>query len=1316
MQRFIAVLGCVLLVTCLFGVADQPEELQPRVFAVRDARVVVEPGKVLAKATVVIRDGLIEAVGTGIEPPVDAVIIDGTGLTVYPGFIDGLSYWGYDANLRRPSDGPKADTSSSALIATKPDHRRGLTPEFTVQSALRADSTKEEQWRRSGFTSRLLAPEDGLMMGQSAFISLSGRAPREVVRRAPVALHMHFRRLPGNGYPVALMGSIAHCRQTMLDAGHYQRLWSAFEKGGGVGKPPPADPTLQALAPVLAGKIPVVFTADTHDEIDRALNFAQEFGLRPILFGGRDAWKAADRLKKENVPVILRIDFVEQANARLRRSPDIKLPGKVVDDEERKLQQEIRNAAELHRRGIVFGFSLDGFDDSDGMKKFRANLRKVIDAGLPANAAVAGLTIQAARILGVDKQIGTITPGKAADLVITDGDFADPDTQICTVFADGNRFDYAKPRKKPAKKPVKTPATKTEPTKQARHDDELTEIDEDRTPKIRTNGNVLIQNATILTVTKGTLTNGDVLVQKGKIVRVGRGLKAPKNTTIINAKGMFVMPGIIDTHVHFAIDGGVNEFSLSVVPEVRVRDVIRSDDVTIYRALAGGVTTARLLHGSSNVIGGQDAVIKLKYGQPAAELIIADAPRGVKFALGENVKRTSGRFPNTRLGVEALLIRAFTEARAYQKSWEEYGKAKAAGRNLPEPRRDLRLEALVAILEGDLKVHCHCYRADEILMLLRIANHFGFRVQSLQHALEGYKVAPEIAKHGASCSSFSDWWAYKIEAYDAIPFNPALLQEAGALVCLKSDSFELVRHMYQEAAKCVKYGRMSETEALRTITINGARQLGLENRIGSIEVGKDADLAIFNGHPLNSYSRVEMTLVEGEVYFQRSEKRLPANYARSGPTPPKNSILEMSRNAKGKYAIVNATVHPAVGPALPQAAIIIENGRIRSIVKNFNVKDVAFSKDTTLIQADGLHVYPGMIDAGSVLGLTEVGSARETQDYAELGDFQPDLRASTAINPDSELIPVTRANGVTTVVTRPAGSIIAGQSALINLAGWVPREMALVDPLALHIEFPPILPFLSSDANLPRLGGTIARKQRELKIRRLKEIFQLALLHDEARRRDLNTRPNPRLEALIPYARCQRPVIIQANRKREILDALQLASDLKIKPIIAGAIDAWKVTEELKKHRATVIFGPVMSLPQEPYDPYDGPYSAPAKLHAAGIPFCIRSSGASNTRNLPYEAAMAVSYGLPPEEGLKAVTIYPARILGVAEKLGSIEEGKIANLVITNGDLLQATTQVLGVWIAGKPFPPESKHTRLYERYRRRLEEVRNGLAPLGIE
>jgi imidazolonepropionase-like amidohydrolase len=1323
--------------------AQRPSALRPTVFAVRDARVVPEPGTVLAKATVVVRDGLIEAVGADVPVPADALAVDGTGLTVYPGFVDALSNWGFDPALRRSEAGAPAseDYASEALAATKSDNRKGITPEFLVSTALKVEEDKADSWRQVGFTAHLIAPDGGLFTGQSALVSLSSAPPREAVLRSPVALHVAFRD-SGPDYPRVLMGFVAHGRQTLLDAGHYQREWNAFEQAGRVGRRPPLDPALVELGQVLTSKLPAVMEADSKDEIHRALDFAQEFHLRPILYGGRDAWKAAERIKREKVPVLLRLtmtDRPQQREGRRRGGPvrpgpglaadpesaeEPGVPKRVEEDRKQKLQEELRNAAVLHQQGIPFALCTQGQPGDKPAEKFRDNLRKIInEGGLSPEAALKALTFDAARILGVDKQLGTVSVGKAAHLVVTDGDFHDAKTRVRYAFADGIRFAYdvkppslAKtggPRQVDASEAAEAQKPETRPGDVAKIE-HAAELETDRKPSFRTNGSVLIRGGNVLTVTNGTLPQTDILVLKGKIAKIGKNLELPPDTKLVPAEGLYVMPGIIDTHCHFAIAGGANEFSLSVVPEVRVRDVIDSEDVQIYRALAGGVTTARLLHGSANVIGGQDAVIKLKYGEPASGLLLADAPRGVKFALGENVKRTDGRFPNTRLGVEAVLVRAFTEAQTYRQSWEAYEKAKAGGKTIPEPRRDLRLEALADVLKGDLKVHCHCYRADEILMLLRVAERFGFKVKSLQHVLEGYKIAPEIAEHGASCSTFSDWWAYKIEAYDAIPFNSALLHEAGASVCLKSDSNELMRHLYQEAAKCVKYGGMNEQEALKTITLNGAKQLGLEQRIGTIEVGKDADLAIFNGHPLNSYARPEMTLVEGEVYFQRSEHLTPAGIASAAPKDSPTGFTAIRRRPEAKYLIQGVTVHPVSSSPIANAVVLIEQGKIISVRANDGQQPRA---DVETVNAAGLHLYPGMIDAATVLGLTELGSARETHDYAEGGDFQPDLRASIAINPDSELIPVTRANGVTAVVTRPTGSVIAGQSALINLAGWVPKEMALIDPLALHVEFPaPFRMFTGGDPATARLGQAVTRKQREEKMRRLREIFQQALAYDASRKQDPDKPVNPRLQSLVPYARREKPVIIQVQRRQEIVDALKLADELNLKVILSGAIDAWKVADELKRRDVPVIVGPTMALPQERYDPYEAPYSCLARLHEAGVRFCIRSAGTTNTRNLPYEAAMAVSYGLPAEEGLKAVTLYPAQILGVADQLGSIETGKRANLVLTDGDLLQAATQVKALFIDGQPLEPVSKQTRLYERYRERLQEVKAGRAPLGTK
>ena len=387
---------------------------------------------------------------------------------------------------------------------------------------------------------------------------------------------------------------------------------------------------------------------------------------------------------------------------------------------------------------------------------------------------------------------------------------------------------------------------------------------------------ILIRNATILTVSHGTIEHGSILIKDGKIAEVSQSINAPKDAQVIDAAGQFVIPGIIDCHSHIAAES-INEGSVSVSSMVNMAEILNPEDIDIYRDLAGGVTAANILHGSANSIGGQTLVIKLRWGQPARKLPFEGALPGIKFALGENPKRSNfsipgqlRRYPSTRMGVEETIRGAFSEARDYKKSWEDYGKRLAAGeKNLIPPRRDLRLEPLVEVLEGKRYVHSHCYREDEILMLLRVAKEFGFKVRTFQHVLEGYKVADELATAGVGASTFSDWWAYKVEAYDAIPYNAALMTRRGVVVSINSDDAEEATHLNQEAAKSMKFGGLSHDEALKMVTLNPAVQLGIDKRVGTIDVGKDADLAIYNHDPLSAYAVVQKTLIDGRVYFDR---------------------------------------------------------------------------------------------------------------------------------------------------------------------------------------------------------------------------------------------------------------------------------------------------------------------------------------------------------------------------------------------------------------------------------------------------------------
>jgi len=387
---------------------------------------------------------------------------------------------------------------------------------------------------------------------------------------------------------------------------------------------------------------------------------------------------------------------------------------------------------------------------------------------------------------------------------------------------------------------------------------------------------IVIQNATILTVSHGAIEHGSILIKDGKIAEVGQSVKAPKDAQVIDASGQFVIPGIIDCHSHIAAES-INEGSVSVSSMVTMEEVLNPDDIDIYRDLAGGVTAANILHGSANSIGGQTLVIKLRWGQPASKLPFEGAMPGIKFALGENPKRSNfsmpgqpRRYPATRMGVEETIRGAFSEARDYKKTWDDYNKRVAAGeKNLIPPHRDRKLEPLVEVLEGKRYVHSHCYREDEILMLLRVAKEFGFKVRTFQHVLEGYKVADEIAAAGVGASTFSDWWAYKVEAYDAIPYNAALMTRRGVVVSINSDSAEEATHLNQEAAKSMKFGGLSHDEALKLVTLNPALQLGIDKRVGTIDVGKDADLAIYNHDPLSAYAVVQKTLIDGRIYFDR---------------------------------------------------------------------------------------------------------------------------------------------------------------------------------------------------------------------------------------------------------------------------------------------------------------------------------------------------------------------------------------------------------------------------------------------------------------
>src|SRR5579862_3616197 len=395
-----------------------------------------------------------------------------------------------------------------------------------------------------------------------------------------------------------------------------------------------------------------------------------------------------------------------------------------------------------------------------------------------------------------------------------------------------------------------------------------------RTPAAAAAADVVIKNAYLMTVTHGNIKNGSIYIKNGKIAAIGEHVSAPASTMVIDAGGRYVTPGIVDSHSHIALDEDVNEATSPITPQMKMIDAFDYTDKAIYRALAGGVTTSLLLHGSANMIGGQAVVIKHKYGASRDAMLFPNAPPSIKFASGENPKRVYGskdQLPSTRMGNFEVLREALQQGREYIREWDDYNaKVKRGDKDAKPPKRDLKLEALADIVRGKFLVQIHCYRADEFLTEISIAKEFGYKIRAFHHALESYKVADAIAKEGIGVAAFADWWGYKREAWDAIPWMPVIDMRHGVRVAIKSDSDDFDRRLNQEAAKTIRYGGATEEEALRMITLNPAWIVGVDDRVGSLDVGKDGDVVIWSDYPLSVYAVPEKVLIDGDLYFDRS--------------------------------------------------------------------------------------------------------------------------------------------------------------------------------------------------------------------------------------------------------------------------------------------------------------------------------------------------------------------------------------------------------------------------------------------------------------
>src|SRR5688572_29754710 len=858
---------------------------------------------------------------------------------------------------------------------------------------------------------------------------------------------------------------------------------------------------------------------------------------------------------------------------------------------------------------------------------------------------------------------------------------------------------------------------------------------------------VAIRGGTILSVTRGTIQNGTIVLRDGKIAAIGgSGTDIPSGADVVDAKGRFVTPGIIDAHSHIAADS-INEGGTTVSSMTGIEDVLDPTDVAIYRDLAGGLTVANVLHGSANPIGGKNQVIKLRWGKSARGLVFEGAPPGIKFALGENPKdmRQFGqtgprRYPVTRPGVEFVIRDAFSRAKAYQREWQDYERRKA-GEDVSMPRRDLQLEPLVEILEGKRLVHSHTYRADETLMLIRLAEEMGFNIATFQHILEGYKVADEMAKHGVGGSTFSDWWAYKVEAEDAIPHNAALMHKRGVLVSINSDSAEHARRLNTEAAKSMHWGGLTEDEVLAFVTINPAKQLKIDTRVGSLEVGKDADVVIWNKHPLSTYAIVDRVYIDGEQYYDRLAEERRLTDARkekdslataegrtapsTAPQTPQPRTDDQTSSASGPQAlrpsspqaledvpglggvqqppatgsvtaITNARIYPISSAPIDQGTVVIRGNRIEAVGAN-----VVVPAGAQVIDARGGEVYPGFIDARTSIGLNEPGP-RGFEDSGEMLEINASVKAQVAYQSDSDAIPVARVNGITSAAVIPTGGLIGGQIAVMNLDGWTWEEATLQPVVGVSFQFPPLVRGGGGGGG----GGGAAdanrkyedlKKERDARVQRVEELISRARAYAKIPAAERATDWN--LAAMAPVAERRQPLFVAANNEGDIREAVAFADRANIRIVITGGLESPLAAPLLKEKNIPVILGSVLTLPGREDAHHAATYKAAGELAQAGITFAFGTGGAANNRLLPYEAAISVAWGLDRNRALRAITLDAATILGVADRVGSLEAGKIANLFIANGDPMEMKTQFTHIFINGRNVGLKSKHTELYERF-----------------
>ncbi|MCB0379379.1 MAG: amidohydrolase family protein [Bdellovibrionales bacterium] len=833
---------------------------------------------------------------------------------------------------------------------------------------------------------------------------------------------------------------------------------------------------------------------------------------------------------------------------------------------------------------------------------------------------------------------------------------------------------------------------------------------------------LLIKGAKVMTAEGDIFTRANILMEKGLIKKISQEDITAPQARVIEGDGLVVTPGIIDVHSHMGVyphpwvsahsDG--NESSRPVTADVWAEHAFWPQDPSLWRALAGGITTIQVLPGSANLVGGRSFTAKLIPEVSARSMRFPGAPQGVKMACGENPKRVySEKGIKTRMGNVAGYRKAFQEALEYKRDWDEFTKGSKDKKDKPGkiPKRNFVHETLMKILEGEILLHFHCYRADDISNILDVAQEFGFKIRTVHHGLEAYKIAPRLAKEDVATATWADWWGFKIEAYDGVPQNAALLTHNGAKAIIHSDSPTDVQFLNLEAGKAMMAGRkmglkISEDQALKWVTLNAAWALGLEDRIGSIKEGKMADLVIWDGHPFSVFTKTRYVIINGNVVLDRAKKERPRSDFEIGVLdmafndgrdfhPPKTSAdLNFPQDDYSSF----------IKPPSDMDYTLIENVKIFSQGKwlenqslLFSAKDQKIHKiesgaikeipaNTRRIDGQGKLLTAGLIESATDLGLVEIPMEDLANDsYVKSDVATPGNYAYDSLNLMSVRIPITRAEGVTTALSYPGGNLIGGTGVAFDLGETEPY---IKTPTALY--------------------GSISKgkEARSMNWRTLR------ILMDEATRwhknkenlisgKTLNLQHNPvDLKAMEPFLKGDIPWVIhveQANEIKNLLDWYQATSKkFPIKIILWGASEAWLHAKEIAKLNIPVIINPIEQDPNL-FTKLRARKDLAAYLADAGVPLIFSAGGDGFTRRLRQQAGFAVKYGMDPEQALLAITQTPAQVFAVEG--GDILEGKTANLVLWSGDPLEPTQFAEKVWIRGRSQNLDNRQWDLAEKY-----------------